>query len=135
VLKRTLLVTLLGLALSACAGDGLTGPSDLAGGAWRLVDMEPAGAARFVPSDPSRFTLEFEAPGRLGVRADCNVCGGGFTLAGDTLHVTEMACTLVFCAGPGGSEFAGLVQGRSSVELQDGTLRIESQRGRLTLRR
>jgi heat shock protein HslJ len=97
--------------------------------------MEPAGATRFVPSDPSRFTLEFEASGRLGVRADCNVCGGSFTLAGETLDVTPMACTLAFCAGPGGSEFAGLVQGRSSVELEDGRLLITSDRGRLTLQR
>ncbi len=70
------------LVLASCA-ESVTGPSDLQGGAWRLASMETETGGRFVPDDPGRFTVEFDADGTVGVRADCNGCGGSYTLDGD----------------------------------------------------
>lgn len=121
------------LGLVSCS-DGVTGPSDLQGGAWRLESMETEGG-RFVPDDPGLFTVEFGADGALGVRADCNQCGGSYTLNGDTLTVSPLTCTLVACPTPRGQQFAALLEGTTSVESDDGKLEIESSEGELVLTR
>jgi heat shock protein HslJ len=70
------------------------------------------------------------------VRADCNSCGGPYTLSGARLTVEGMACTLILCAGPNGGEFAGLIEGTTTLD-KDGedTLEIVSSDGRLLLKR
>jgi heat shock protein HslJ len=133
-MKRAL-PTLLALLLSACSGDDLLGPSDLAGGTWRLVEMQAAGEPTFVPEDPSRYTVQFEDDDRIGLRADCNVCGGAYDLDDDLLLVEPLACTLALCAPSGGEAFAGLVMGRSVLDLDGEELEMSSARGRLRLRR
>ena len=123
------------LVLAGCS-DEVTGPSDVEGGAWRLESMELEGAAAFVPEDPSRFTVQFNADGTLGVRADCNQCGGPYTLSGGRLTVGPMACTLVACPTNRGQEFASLIDGTAEVEIEDdGELEIESSDGTLVLTR
>ena len=81
---RNVLVVAAALPLLSCSEE-VTGPSDVVGTVWRLESMQRTGAARFVPDDPSRFTIEFKADGSLAVRADCNGCGGSYTLNGGTL--------------------------------------------------
>jgi heat shock protein HslJ len=134
---RALAVALLaGLPLVSCS-DGVTGPSDVVGGVWKLESMRLAGAtSSFVPDDPDRFTVEFLADGTLGVRADCNSCSGSYMLNGDRLTVPGMACTLALCATPYGGEFANLIEGTSTLD-KDGedTLVIASSEGRATLTR
>jgi heat shock protein HslJ len=61
--------------------------------------MEKTGSARFVPEDPSRFTVEFKADGQLGVRADCNVCGSSYTLNDGTLTAGPRPTAIVPCTG------------------------------------
>ena len=125
---------LAGLPLLSCS-EGMTSPSDLLGGEWRLQSMRLTGAAAsFVPDDPSRFTVEFEADGAIGVRADCNSCGGTYSLRGSQLTVPGMACTLALCATPNGGEFANLIEGTSTLDLvDDDTLEVISPEGRATL--
>lgn len=129
------------LFLFACAlgaagcSDEVTGPSDLEGGVWRLESMEIEGGAAFAPEDPSRFTVEFNPDGTIGVRADCNQCGGSYTLSGDRLTVGPLACTLVACPTNRGQEFATLLDGTTSVDADDDELEIESSRGSLAFTR
>ena len=135
-LRPAMIAALAGAPLLSCS-NGVTGPSDLMGGVWKLQSMELAGSSsRFVPDNPDRFTVEFKADGVIGVRADCNSCGGTYSLSGDALTVRGMACTLVLCATPEGGQFAGIIEGRTTVD-KDGedTLEIESSEGRLTLER
>jgi heat shock protein HslJ len=103
---------------------------------WRLSSMRLAGAsASFVPDDPGRFTVELKADGTIGVRADCNSCGGTFTLRGDRLTVPGMACTLALCATPSGGEFAGLIDGVSTLDRDGDTLTVTAPEGIATLTR
>ena len=95
-----------------------------------LDDADP-----FVPTDPSRFTVEFNADGTLGVTADCNQCGGSYTLNGGNLTVGPLVCTLIACPTNRGQEFASLIDGTTSLELEDGELEIESSDGTLVLTR
>jgi heat shock protein HslJ len=123
------------LPLWSCS-DGMTGPSDIAGGAWKLQSMEFAGAARFVPDNADLFTVEFHADGLIGVVADCNQCGGTYSVGDGTLTVPPMACTLVLCPTPQGGQFASLIDGTSSLDREGETeLEIESPEGKVVLRR
>jgi heat shock protein HslJ len=127
----------LGAMAAVSCTSGVTGPSDVMGGVWTLQSMQLAGAtAPFVPDDPSRFTVEFKSDGFIGVRADCNSCGGPYSLKDGQLTVNEMACTLALCATPNGGEFAGIIDGTSTID-KDGedTLVIASNEGRLILKR
>ena len=127
------LAGLLGLSVVSCSG-GVTGASDVVGGVWRLSSMRLAGAtSSFVPDDPSRFTVELKADGNVGVRADCNSCGGSYALRGDQLSVPGMACTLALCATPQGGEFANLIEGVSTLDRDDATLTVASPDGTITL--
>jgi heat shock protein HslJ len=122
------------LPLLSCSND-VTSPSELQG-AWRLRSMTITGGAAFEPDDPGRFTIEFHPDGRIGVVADCNQCGGSFSLEDDDLTVTPMACTLVACPTPRGEQFLSLIQGRSEVDTDgEAELEIESDRGSLELTR
>lgn len=129
------LILFAGAFVHAACSDEVTGPSDLVGGAWRLESMELDGAAAFVPDDPSRFTVEFKADGSLGVRADCNQCGGSYTLSGGNMTAGPLFCTLVACPTNRGQEFTSLIDGTTSLELEAGTLEIESSDGTLVLTR
>jgi heat shock protein HslJ len=128
--------SLAGIPLVSCT-EGVTGPSDVMGGVWTLQSMQLTGASSpFVPEDPSRFTVEFKNDGFVGVRADCNSCGGSYTVAEDRLTVPQMACTLALCATPNGGEFAGIIDGTSTLARSGSdTLVIQSGEGRLILKR
>ena len=130
-----LLVLLASAMVHAACSDAVTGPSDLEGGPWRLQSMEIMDTGAFVPDDRSRFTIEFGADGTLGVRADCNQCGGSYTLRDGRMTVGPLACTLIACPTNRGQEFASLLQGTTSLELEEGELEIESPDGTLVLTR
>jgi len=131
---RTALFALAGVLPLLSCSEGVTGPSDLVGGAWRLQSMQLVGGEVFVPDDPSRFTITFEADDHITVVADCNRCGGSYALSGVTLTVPAMACTLAACPTPRGEEFAALVDGSSTLAADAlGRLSIESPEGRLLL--
>lgn len=130
-----LLVVFAGALVHAACSDEVTGPSDLVGGPWRLESMVLEDAAAFVPEDPSRFTVEFNADGTLGVTADCNQCGGSYTLNGGNLTAGPLVCTLVACPTNRGQEFATLIDGTTSLDLDGDELEIESSEGTLVLTR
>lgn len=116
-------------------GMDVTGPSDLQGPAWQLGSMQTGTSDRFEPEDPSRFTVQFNADGTLAVRADCNQCGGSYTMDGDRLTTGPLICTLVACPTARGQEFAALLDGTTSVDAEDHELEIESAEGSLQLTR
>lgn len=122
-------------ALAVACSDEVTGPSDLEGGAWRLETMEVSGGAAFEPEDPGRFTIQFNADGTVAVQADCNQCGGSYSLSGETLTVGPLACTLIACPTPRGQEFASIIDGASSIDVDDDEMEIESSEGTLVLTR
>lgn len=93
---RRLALVLGVVALSAC-DESPTSPSDLVGETWRLASIERSGASPIVVPDPSRYTIQFLAGGRVSVRADCNTCSGPYVLDGLALSIRALACTRAFC--------------------------------------
>ena len=125
----------LALALVSC-DDGPTSPSDLMGGEWRLVNIRLPDFTVVTPDDPDDFTIQFEADGALQVQAGCNGCGGQYALDGDSLEVSELACTLIACPGPPvDRQFLEVLEGDSTVDVDGDELTIASAEGTLRLRR
>jgi heat shock protein HslJ len=97
--------------------------------------MRTEAGGTFAPSDPSRFTIEFKTDGTIGVRADCNQCGGSYSVSGDTLTVGPLVCTLIACPTGEGQQFAALLDGSTEVDADGDELEIESADGTLELTR
>lgn len=99
-------------------------------GTWNLVSIQPAGlAAQPTPAGAS-YTLTF-ADGRLSTRVDCNVCGGAFSLDGETLVAgPALACTRAACPTMAFENvYTSLLGGESTVAMSDGVLVLTSPRG------
>jgi heat shock protein HslJ len=118
------------VVLASCE-DGVTSPTDLSG-EWRLESLRVAGGAEMPPPATGQFTLRLEADGQAFVRADCNGCGGRYVLGGDTLTLSQMACTLIACPNaPFDTRYLGVLDGTSSFDLEGDVLTITSSRGTL----
>jgi heat shock protein HslJ len=144
-----LVVASLSLLVPACADSSLapTSPSsvsdasntltsDQLAGTWNLASIQPAGQAeRAVPSGAA-YALTF-AEGRLSTRADCNLCGGTFKLADETLTVgPALACTRAACPTMEfESVYTSLLSGDSTVTLSGNSLVLSSTRGVLRFSR
>ena len=132
--KLAIILLAVGPMILASCGDNPLGPSDLQG-EWRLRSFTPAGAATVLVEDPARFTIRFDPDGTLALRVDCNGCGSTYRLDGEFLISGPFTCTLVLCAGPAGPDFVGLLDGRSSLELDGSRLTASSERGTLVFER
>ena len=122
------------LVLTSCE-DSVTEPSVLAG-EWRLEELRPPSGAPLTPPASGRFTVQFEADGRVSARADCNGCGGSFTLDDDRVVVSQLACTLIACPNaPFDQQYLAVLVGASELDLEDGRLILESPRGELRFTR
>lgn len=99
------------------AGTGLTGTT----WAWQSSSLNPD--QTFRPEDPTRYTLRFEADGRVAVRADCNQGGGSYRVDGDRLSLGPIATTLIGCP-PGSLDgpFLSQLNDVSTWSIRDGIL-------------
>lgn len=129
--KTALLAACVAAGTLLSCGSDVVGPSDLRG-EWRLASLRRADFSTATVPATLRLTADFGEDDRLGLRADCNVCGGAFALDGDTLVAGPFACTRAFCASaPLDSEFVGLLDGRSTVRVDGDRLVLSSERGAL----
>jgi heat shock protein HslJ len=124
----------------ACGGGRATNPSspdDFVATTWRLQTLERTGASAVTVTTPDRYTLRLEpSSGRASVRADCNGCGGAFTLDGDQLTLPLMACTLVGCPADSlDGAYLSVLNGKSRLRRSGDTLTLASDGGRLTFSR
>ena len=109
---------------------------DQLAGTWILQSLQPAGETVQTTPAGANYTLTF-ADGRLSTRADCNMCGGTFSLSGQTLTAgPALACTRAACPTMAfESTYGRLLSGDSTVTLSSGTLVLSSARGVLRFTR
>jgi heat shock protein HslJ len=131
-LKKTVLLLACAAAGAAVScGRDVVGPSELRG-EWRLVSLRRADFSTTAVPATLRLTADFGEDDRLGLRADCNVCGGSFATDGDAIVAGPFACTRAYCASaPLDGEFVGLLDGRSTVRRSGDRLLVSSDRGAL----
>ena len=105
-------------------------------GTFNLVSIQPAGEAEQAKPSGASYTVTFEN-GRLSTRADCNSCGGPYTLDGQTLVAgPSLACTRAACATMAfENTYMKLLGGESTVSLSDAALVLTSPRGVLRFMR
>jgi para-nitrobenzyl esterase len=86
------------LLLAACARIAPT-PETLAGTSWRLVKFQGGDGKVLAPDDRSKYTLAFNADGRVAARLDCNRGTGSWKSSGPgQLELGPMAVTRAMCA-------------------------------------
>jgi heat shock protein HslJ len=86
------ILVLAGLTLTAC--NEVTQPSELftAQGTWELQSL-----GNTPVTNPENFTITFGPNDDLGVKADCNVCGGAYETNGNNISIDVQFCTLAYC--------------------------------------
>jgi heat shock protein HslJ len=89
-------VLVLAIGAIACDDNPLS-PTVVTNVTWKLEAIERAGSPTITIPDPEQYTLRLEDDGRARVRADCNSCGGRYSLDGGALRLSEIACTRAFC--------------------------------------
>ena len=99
-------------------------------GTWTLASIQPSGEAKQDRPFNSTYTLSFNE-GRLSTRADCNSCGGTFTVEGAKLIAgPNLACTRAACSTMAfESAYTAILSGDSNVVVTGSTLTLSSSRG------
>ena len=122
--------------LAAACSSSVVGPSDVSG-EWRLRSIEQPNQGTITVSEPARFTVRFEADGRLAVRADCNSCAGSYRIEDGALSTGPLACTRAFCVttAPLDTVFVTVLDGESAVRVSGDRLTVTSARGTLVFTR
>lgn len=124
------------LLSAACGGGNLAGPSDFLATTWRLQSIDPPGKPTIVVGTPERYTLRLDENGQAGVRADCNSCGGRYTLAGDALDLPRLACTRAFCGEDSlDGAFVRILSSGPRLRVEGSTLVLSSSAGTLRFTR
>jgi len=140
------LLALLVAALTVACTQSVTSPSAVSSppsaahavaqleGTWTLASIQRAGEAKQDRPFTSVYTLSFN-DGRLSTRADCNSCGGSFSVQGTVLTAgPNLACTRAACSTMAfESAYTAILSGDSQIVVTGSTLTLSSSRGTLQL--
>jgi para-nitrobenzyl esterase len=87
------------LLMSGCARAARSAePDGLGGTSWQFVKFQGGDGALLVPDDRAKYTIAFEADGRMRVRFDCNRGRGTWKTPGPKqLEFTPVALTRAMC--------------------------------------
>jgi heat shock protein HslJ len=101
-------------------------------GTWTLASIQRAGDAKQDRPFNSTYTLSFNE-GRLSTRADCNNCGGSFSVEGAVLTAgPNLACTRAACPTMAFENlYTSILGGDSQIVVTGSTLTLASSRGTL----
>ncbi|MFQ3633218.1 META domain-containing protein [Roseiflexus sp.] len=119
------------LASTAC---GVTGGIDLAGTAWRLVELN--GRAPLAIGED--ITLRFETQERVGGNSGCNLYSGAYRITGATITFRNLAGTQRACLDPAlntqESEFYQALDAVATFELTGSQFLLKDGSGAVRLR-
>jgi heat shock protein HslJ len=80
-----------------------TSQGDIRQGLWLWQRTEYSDDTTVAAPDPSKYTISFQADGRLALQVDCNRGTGTYTVDGPQLTISPGATTLIAC-GPGSQD-------------------------------
>lgn len=152
MMKKILLLSVfavIALAVAACGGEkatdtpvpteppptvaavGTPGPAAIASGdivniVWQWADLvETMPAAQSVVPDPENYTIVFNPDGTVSIKADCNMVGGAYALAGNALSIQLGPSTMAFCGEDSSDQqYLGLLGSVGSASLENGRLML-----------
>lgn len=85
------------LAASACATPTPADAPFPVGSTFAWLGTDAGGARRNTPADAARYTIAFEATGRVVLRLDCNRGSAQWQREGERLALTPIAATKMMC--------------------------------------
>jgi len=104
--------------------------ADVVGVSWQWQRTRLSDHATVAPVDPSRYTFEVDARGRLALRVDCNRGFGQIFVSGNQVVVGPLATTLVACPpGSLGDTFLQQLNDVTSFDVLDGDLVLQLRFG------
>lgn len=134
VTRSRLLAFTAALAVTMACDSNPLSPSDITGTKWRLVSIAETGTTPTTIDDPSKYTLEFLEDGRVGVKSDCNTCGGPYSLSGSSIEIGPVVCTKAFCGDTSrDGAFTRALDKARTASVDDNELTIMGDGVRLTL--
>ncbi len=67
-------------------------------GSWQMVKFQDSNGTAIRPDDPAKYTLVFDAQGKVAVRFDCNSGSGSWATASKgEIHFGPLAITQAAC--------------------------------------
>ena len=130
---RASVLVVVGVIVVACSsgagGSPSDGPNDgpaavgLANTSWTVTSLGGVPTA-----GPARPTMTFSADGRVSGNSGCNQYSGTYRTDGSSIAITNIASTMMMCAGPGADVEALFLKGLNSASAwqrtEDGQLQI-----------
>jgi heat shock protein HslJ len=114
---------------AGCGSAVMTGPSSVTGAAWKLQSIQTS-TGTIAISRPDNFTVTFGDDSKLGIKADCNVCGGNYSLSGGGLSISQTFCTLAYCGDTSNDrQFMDVLNNATSIGVAGSELTIGSTKG------
>jgi heat shock protein HslJ len=99
---------------------------------WQWLRSDYSDGSTVEASDPSLYTVMFQADGRMSIRADCNTGSASYSIDGDQLSITPGPMTLAAC-GPDSQDSIFLTDLMSAVaydfDEQQLMLSLDADRG------
>ena len=130
------LIVVIALFAVGCGDDDLTSPSTVIGGVWKLQSLEIPGKGLVQIPIPANYTVEFKDGGQVAIKADCNSCSGTYSISGEAMKISAMACTTAFCGSASfDTAFLAVLNSANTFGVKDGELTINSLQGIARLRR
>ena len=126
--SRAAALLALSLKIAGC-GDGIgPSPTVIIGGTWKLNSIHVTSTnTTTVISRPENYTVTFEEGSRVGIKADCNVCGGTYSQSGEALSITGTFCTRAYCGDASHDRaFLEALDSATHVRVSDSQLTISS---------
>lgn len=132
--KGVVLIGLLALSLAPSCGKPSTAPSEVIGGVWKIRSIETYSGSVIGIANTAGYTVEFKDGGKLAARADCNQCSGTYSISGNSLTVSALACTRAYCGSSSYDvAFLNILSNATTFGVVGIELRIESPKGTLRM--
>lgn len=81
---------------------------------WVWLRTEYKDKPVFVPKETGSFLLTFDSGSTFRAQTDCNGLGGSFAVNGNSLKLSKMMATLMYCEGSDESSFSDMLTNVSS---------------------
>ncbi len=101
---------------------------------WTWLRTEYTGKPTFTSTHANSFILTFNTDKSFSVKTDCNGVGGNYSVSGQTLSLSNMMSTLMYCEGSDESTFNEMLSGTTSYSFgTKGELLLKNDSGGSTI--
>jgi heat shock protein HslJ len=94
------LLPMLGSSHAGAQAPPQTTAPNLGGTSWQLVKFQGGDERTLTPDDKTKYTLQFNADGRVAARIDCNRGTATWKASGSQLQLGPLALTRAACLSP-----------------------------------